>query len=44
LAQSAVEDRLRDIGRDIISSAELGKLIQSTAELKQGKVAPLPLV
>jgi hypothetical protein len=44
LAQSAVEDGLRDLGRDIISSAGFCKLIQSVAELKQGKVAPLSLV
>ncbi|QPC95766.1 MmgE/PrpD family protein [Mesorhizobium sp. INR15] len=39
--QSAVEDKLHDLGRDILSRAELGKLIQAVALLKRGKIAPL---
>jgi 2-methylcitrate dehydratase PrpD len=39
--QSAVEDKLHDLGRDVLSHAELGKLIQAVAQLGQGKIAPL---
>jgi 2-methylcitrate dehydratase PrpD len=41
MGQSAVEDKLYDLGRDILARAELGKLIQSVALLKQGETAPL---
>jgi 2-methylcitrate dehydratase PrpD len=41
MEQSAVEDKLHDLGRDVLSRAELGNLIQSVASLKQGKIAPL---
>lgn len=41
MQQSAVEDKLHDLGRDILSRAELGKLTQSVALLKHGEFAPL---
>lgn len=41
MQQSAVEDKLHDLGRDILSRAELGKLTQSVALLKCGEIAPL---
>ncbi|UVK49501.1 MmgE/PrpD family protein (plasmid) [Mesorhizobium sp. AR07] len=41
MERSAVEDKLHDLGRDILSRAELGKLIQSVALLRKGKIAPL---
>ena len=39
--QSAVAGKLHDLGRDILSRADIGKLIQSVALLKQGEIAPL---
>lgn len=39
--QSSVENKLHDLGRDVLSQAELGKLMQSVALLKQGETAPL---
>ncbi|TPL21000.1 MmgE/PrpD family protein [Mesorhizobium sp. B2-4-9] len=39
--QSAVEEKLHDLGWDILSQAELDKLIQSVALLKMGEIAPL---
>jgi 2-methylcitrate dehydratase PrpD len=39
--QSAVEDKLHDLGRDILSQAEREELIQSVTLLRQGKAAPL---
>jgi 2-methylcitrate dehydratase PrpD len=39
--QSAVEDKLHDLGRDILSQVEREELIQSVALLRQGKTAPL---
>ena len=39
--QSAVENKLRDLGRDVLSEAELGELIQAADLLKHGKIAPL---
>lgn len=41
MTQSAIEDKLHDLGRNVLSRAELGKLIQSVALLKQGEIAPL---
>lgn len=38
--QSAVEDKFHDLGRDILSCAELGKLIESVALLRNGDIAP----
>ena len=39
--QSAVEDKLHDLGRDLLSQAELEKLIQSVSLLRHGKIDPL---
>ncbi len=39
LAQSAVQ--FQNLGRDILSPTEFGKLIQSVAAPRQGKVTPL---
>jgi 2-methylcitrate dehydratase PrpD len=41
MQQSAVEQKLHDLGRDILSKAELERLVLSTTLLKQGKAAPL---
>jgi 2-methylcitrate dehydratase PrpD len=39
--QTAVEEKLRDLGRDVLSEADLDRLIQAVALLKEGKTAPL---
>ncbi|WP_353646852.1 MmgE/PrpD family protein [Mesorhizobium sp. WSM2239] len=39
--QAAVADKLHDLGRGLLSQAELDRLIESVALLKQGKSAPL---
>lgn len=39
--QSAVEDKLRDLGRDILPGAEIERLIEAVALLKQGDLASL---
>jgi len=41
MQQSAVEEKLHDLGRDILSKAEMERLIRSTTLLKQGNAAPL---
>lgn len=41
MEQSAVEDKLHDLGRDILSQADLAKLIGSVSLLKQGEISPL---
>lgn len=39
--QSAVEHKLHDLGRDLLSHAELEKLIQSVSLLRHGEIDPL---
>ena len=39
--QSAVEAKLHDLGRDLLSAAEMAALIQAVARLKGGEIAPL---
>ena len=39
--QTAVEEKLHDLGRDLLSEADRERLIQSVALLRQGKTAPL---
>ena len=41
MLQSAVEEKLRDLGRDLLSETGLDMLIQAIALLKEGKAAPL---
>ena len=41
MQQSAVEEKLHDLGRDILPKAEMERLIRSTTLLKQGNAAPL---
>lgn len=41
MGQSAVEDKLHDLGRDTLSQADIGNLIQSVSLLRQGDIAPL---
>ncbi|MDG4892687.1 MmgE/PrpD family protein [Mesorhizobium sp. WSM4976] len=39
--QSAVEEKLHDLGRDLLSETDLDMLIQAIALLKEGKTEPL---
>jgi hypothetical protein len=41
MEQSAVEDKLHDLGRGILSQAQCDQVIDSVALLKQRKFAPL---
>lgn len=39
--QVAVQAKLHDLGRDLLSAAEMAALIQAVARLKEGAIAPL---
>jgi hypothetical protein len=41
MEQSAVEDKLHDLGRGVLSQAQCDQVIDSVALLKQGQFTPL---